>query len=197
MAIYKLFHAFYSFISTQETKSSTHLLGTVIEEWNHLFAKDVNLILLKCYIKFVSKKSCCFFYIVALYLYITFVICSLGNQLNDIFFVDMLSQYIHIIDFRHVTAVKRIDSKTSMDDLISFALENISHKSHYVRMACSTILKQLASGLIAADLATMQQQNESVEASKEITETWHLLHKFRATIEHHHEQMREYREEFR
>lgn len=109
----------------------------------------------------------------------------------------MLSQYIHIIDFRHVTAVKRIDSKTSMDDLISFALENLSHSSHNVRMACTTILKQLASGLIAADLATMQQQNESVEASKEITESWHLLHKFHATIERHQEAMREYREEFR
>lgn len=176
MAIYKLFHAFYSFIVTQETKSSTHLLGVVIEEWNHLFAKDVNLILLKCYLKFVSKKS---------------------TQLNDIYFVDMLSQYIHIIDFRHVTAVKRIDSKTSMDDLISFALENLSHGSHNVRVACTTILKELANGLIATDLATMQQQNESVEASKEITESWHLLHKFRATIERHHELMREFREEFR
>lgn len=56
-AIYKLFGALSTFIVTEKRKSSTAKLTTIIEEWEHLFAKDVNLILLKCYLKLVSNQS--------------------------------------------------------------------------------------------------------------------------------------------
>lgn len=56
-AIYKLFAALSKFIVTEKTKSSTHQLTSIIEEWEHLFAKDVNLILLKVYLKLVSSQS--------------------------------------------------------------------------------------------------------------------------------------------
>lgn len=62
-AIYKLFSsALSSFIVTEKTKSSREMISQIIEEWEHLFAKDVNLILLKCYLKLVANQSKCFFF---------------------------------------------------------------------------------------------------------------------------------------
>lgn len=56
-AVYKLFTTFYTFMNSAADKSSTHLLTDVFEEWEQVFAKDVNLILLKCFMQFASKTS--------------------------------------------------------------------------------------------------------------------------------------------
>lgn len=41
----------------EKIKSSTKVMTDIIEEWEQLFAKDVNLILLKCYIKLVTTQG--------------------------------------------------------------------------------------------------------------------------------------------
>lgn len=56
-AVYKLFTVLYDFIKSESQKSSTTLLKEVIEEWEQIFAKDVNLILLKCYMRFLQKDG--------------------------------------------------------------------------------------------------------------------------------------------
>lgn len=45
---------FNAFIESERKKSSTKQMIQVVDEWEQVFAKDVNLILLKCFIKFVE-----------------------------------------------------------------------------------------------------------------------------------------------
>lgn len=128
----------------------------------------------------------------------------------DHYFIESLSTTIHTIDFKYVLAANRIDSKTSMDDLITFALDNIGHNCHNVRMSCICILRKLSKGLIAKDLEQMQRQNDSTEvktttgkdgaSGSEIplaADPWHLLHKLDKTIRKYNEMMSGYTEEFR
>ena len=58
-AVYKLFRALYDFIHIQRAKSSTPFLDHVIDEWEQIFAKDVNLIVLKCYMRFIQGGGSC------------------------------------------------------------------------------------------------------------------------------------------
>jgi E3 ubiquitin-protein ligase listerin len=56
-AVYRLFAALTQFIGVEKTKSSTENLTKMIEEWDNVFAKDVNLVLLKTYINMVSTSE--------------------------------------------------------------------------------------------------------------------------------------------
>lgn len=49
MAVYELFAALIDFIRSEKQKSSTELLKNMIDEWDSLFAKEVNLVLFKSY----------------------------------------------------------------------------------------------------------------------------------------------------
>lgn len=55
--IYRMFEVFYEYINDERTKSSTRILTQMIDEWEHVFAKDVNLILLKCFMRFVQANG--------------------------------------------------------------------------------------------------------------------------------------------
>lgn len=176
-AVYRLFRNLSKFIVQEKIKSSTEMLSSVIDEWEHLFAKDVNLIVLKCYMKFVSNK---------------------GNDLKDIVFIESVSPTITSIDFQHVIKANKIDSKTSLDDLINFALTNISHSSHTIRISCAEILKRLAKGLIAQDVDEMHKRNElEMQGKKDkLAGRWHLLHKFESFIQQINDVIQPYVEEF-
>lgn len=176
-AIYRLFRNVSQFIAQERIKSSTEMLSSVIDEWEHLFAKDVNLIVLKCYMKFINSN---------------------GNDLKDIAFIESLSATIATIDFKHVIVANKIDSKTSMDDLINFALTNLSHSSHTIRVSCAEILKRLAQGLISQDVDQLNKRNELEMQGKkdQLTDRWHLLHKFQPFIQQLNDAMQPYVDEF-
>lgn len=52
-----MFEVFSDFIGEERIKSSTRIMTQVIDEWEHVFAKDVNLILLKCFMKFIQANG--------------------------------------------------------------------------------------------------------------------------------------------
>lgn len=52
-----MFEVFYEFIAVERTKSSTQTMHQMIDEWEQVFAKDVNLILLKCFMRFVQANG--------------------------------------------------------------------------------------------------------------------------------------------
>lgn len=52
-----MFDAFYDFMNTERAKSSTKVMAQVVDEWEHVFAKDVNLILLRIFMKFIQENS--------------------------------------------------------------------------------------------------------------------------------------------
>lgn len=60
-SVYRMFKALYDFINSEYDKSSTKNLVRVVSEWEHVFAKDVNLILLKCFMKFLQTEGECHF----------------------------------------------------------------------------------------------------------------------------------------
>lgn len=57
VSIFKIVEIFNKFIESERIKSSTKQINQVFDEWEHVFAKDVNLILAKCYVKFVQTDG--------------------------------------------------------------------------------------------------------------------------------------------
>lgn len=55
VAIFKLNAAFFKFIISEKTKSSTQMLRNIIDEWEKNFAKEVNLVLIKSFINIVKN----------------------------------------------------------------------------------------------------------------------------------------------
>lgn len=53
-AIFKLNAALFKFIASEKTKSSTQMLHNIIEEWEKVFAREVNLVLIKSFILIVN-----------------------------------------------------------------------------------------------------------------------------------------------
>lgn len=115
------------------------------------------------------------------------------------YFLKILSHSINRVDFKHVEVTHKIDSQTSIDDLIQFALANLSHEYHTVRVACMTIIKRMSKYLIQSDseqLTKRQEKQTIVDESTDSTE-WHLLHKFRAILLAQNEWTPKFIEEFK
>ena len=55
VSIFKLNASFCNFILTEKTKSSTQLMQNIIDEWENIFARDVNLVLLKSFVYIIRN----------------------------------------------------------------------------------------------------------------------------------------------
>lgn len=176
-AIYRLFRNLSMFLILERTKSPTETLTKIMDEWENVFARDVNLIALKCYMHFVSNE---------------------GNDLKDVTFIESISSTVAVIDFKHLIVATRIDAQTSLDDVINFALTNLSHSSHKIRVSCAQILKRLAKGLLARDTKLLNRRTELEAQGKkdELIAQWHLLHQFEKFIQQFNEAMQPYVEQF-
>lgn len=53
-SIFRLFNSLMQFFSVERSRSSSEMLINVIEEWDNVFAKDVNLVLLKAFVGIVN-----------------------------------------------------------------------------------------------------------------------------------------------
>ncbi|KAL9692643.1 hypothetical protein quinque_015722 [Culex quinquefasciatus] len=186
-SIYRLFSAVTKFFTDEKIKSSTEMLTNVIEEWDNVFAKDVNLVLLKAYINIVKDID--------------------RSQKSDEYFLDAISPHIDSIDMNYVLKVgsksksitqnqlkpaptpqaNKVDSKTSLDDLITFALANVNHWNAAVRVSAAVTIHKLSAGLIQRDLEQLLRRHEQAEqqqkSSEELDDTWHLLHRFKAKLD--------------
>lgn len=167
-AIFKLFSAVTKFFDAEKTKSSTELLTNIIEEWENVFAKDVNLVLLKAYINIVKDID--------------------RTRKSDEYFLDAICPHIDSIDFNYVLKANKVDSKISLDDLITFALTNINHWSTRVRVSSAAIIQKLTAGLIQRDLEQLQRRHEAVEqqqktSCEDLDDTWHLLNRFKPKLD--------------
>lgn len=54
-AIFKLNAAMFKFITSEKTKSSTEMLQNIIDEWEKVFAREVNLVLIKSFIHIIKN----------------------------------------------------------------------------------------------------------------------------------------------
>lgn len=111
-----------------------------------------------------------------------------------------LSQCIDNIDFKHVHVAHKIDSKTSIDDLIQFALKNLCHKYHTVRISCATIIKKMSAYLIEKDVERLGQRSEpekTTDGESSSLADWHYLHKFDQSLKNQNDWCQQYIKEFR
>lgn len=94
---------------------------------------------------------------------------------------------------------ERIDSKTTLDDLVSYCIKNVSHNCHSVRIASANILKRLILNLISKDLRTWLTLNDEMEnrnKDDDDSKNWHLLNKFTETVDLYHKLISKYVADF-
>lgn len=87
-AVYRCFSAFSKFIELEKTKSSTQMLTDIIDEWEQIFAKDVNMVLLKSFLKIVQHPE-----------------MNRNGMQKYKFFLDEISEAIDYIDLKHIERV--------------------------------------------------------------------------------------------
>lgn len=112
------------------------------------------------------------------------------------YFLETISQFVDKVDLKFVLIANKIDSKTSIDDLVQFALKGLSHNCHRVRVACATIMKKLTPGLLERDVEAMNKRGDSTNSPSK-KERWHLLEKFNQHLLKHAEWSRPLIEEFK
>lgn len=114
------------------------------------------------------------------------------------YFLKVLSHATDQVDFKHVEVAHKIDSKTSIDDLIQFALINLSHEYHTVRVTCATIIKRMSKHLIQNDMDQLskRQEKQTLDDSTDALE-WHFLHKFGEILRQVNEWTQQLIEEFK
>lgn len=114
--------------------------------------------------------------------------------------------HVEFIDFSYVLQGKKIDASFSLDDLIRFALENLSNKLRGISITSATIIRQLTKGLIKLDQDTLIQRNSedhckvnSVDDDEDDMENnkWHILESLKDTWESYDEVIKELIEDFR
>ncbi|XP_062543910.1 E3 ubiquitin-protein ligase listerin [Armigeres subalbatus] len=175
-AIFRLFSAVTKFFEEEKIRSSTQLLMNVIEEWDNVFAKDVNLVLLKAFINIVKDID--------------------RTRKSDEYLLDAIGPHVDSIDFSHVLNANKVDSKITLDDLIAFALSNISHWNARVRVSSAAILRKLSDGLIQRDLEQLLRRNETAEQqqknSEDVDDSWHLLQRFKVKVDEFQPAMTEF-----
>ncbi|XP_063699534.1 E3 ubiquitin-protein ligase listerin [Culicoides brevitarsis] len=164
-AVFELFGELIKFFTAEKTKSSTELLSRVIVEWEDVFAKENNLVLLKSFMAIVKANK---------------------NFLLKTEFFARLMTPIATIDIRSVIETGKLDNKTSLTDFLDFLIDNLDDQCHAIRICCANLLRTMTPELISIDLALLQKRNDSFEAAKEDDDTpttWHVLHKFLSKIE--------------
>lgn len=119
------------------------------------------------------------------YVFCSFFMCVSGSDDGrEKFFLETISGAVDKIDLKFVLIGNKIDSKTSLDDLIYFTLKGLSHKCHRVRTACVVIMKKLTPGLIERDIETMNKRTDTTTSPSK-RERWHLLEKFHQPLVKH------------
>lgn len=160
-AVFGLFKELVEFFAVEKIKSSTELLSKVIVEWEEVFAKENNLVLLKTFMTLVNASH--------------------KNFLLKSELFHMLIDPIAQIDVHSVVEAGKLDTKTSLDDFTNFLINNLDDQCHAIRICCANLLRNMTPELLGLDLALLQKRNESIEAQQDDDDTpttWHILHKF-------------------
>lgn len=118
------------------------------------------------------------------------------------YFVDCICQYVGAIDFSYTLQAKKVDSTLSLNDLIAFALENLSNKYRGICITAATIVKQLTAGLIKIDMEALVQRNSDdfmgkMDDDEDMANSqWHVLETFKETLKNYQEVIRMFIEDF-
>ncbi|CAO1404688.1 unnamed protein product [Diamesa hyperborea] len=182
VSVFKLNASLSNFILTEKTKSSTQVMQNIIDEWEDIFARDVNLVLLKSFVYIIRNID--------------------QSSKHQETLVNAICPYIGSIDFKYVLQTRKVDPTISLDDLLMFAKENLSNKQRSICTTSAKIIKQLSEGLVRYDMDTLIERNSEDITSKHDDDDdmegnkWHILESFRDTLSSYQDVMREYTEDF-
>ncbi|KAH8303692.1 hypothetical protein KR018_011703 [Drosophila ironensis] len=178
VAVNQLFAALIQFIRSEKQKSSTELLKNVIDEWDSLFAREVNVVLFKSYYQLTHEAS-----------------VEPGFQACYEAILERLAPTLELLDYSFVYAFCKSNSKISLDHLCNFLFKQLYSRQHSVRLGAVYALRQLTAHFVADDIELNERQSESLDAAATITK-WHFLNRFEDYLTRYDALIRKYLEEF-
>ncbi|XP_017072343.1 E3 ubiquitin-protein ligase listerin [Drosophila eugracilis] len=178
VAVYQLFAALIKFIRSEKQKSSTELLKNVIDEWESLFAKEVNVVLFKSYYQLTHETS-----------------VHPGFQACYEAILERLTPTLELLDYSFVYSFYKSNSNTTLDHLCNFLLKQLYSSQHSVRLSAVHSLRQLTPHFVADDIELNEKQSESLDATNTISK-WHFLNRFEDYLTRYDILIQKYLEEF-
>nr|NP_730427.1 listerin E3 ubiquitin protein ligase 1 [Drosophila melanogaster]Q9VW09.2 RecName: Full=E3 ubiquitin-protein ligase listerin; AltName: Full=Listerin E3 ubiquitin protein ligase 1; AltName: Full=RING-type E3 ubiquitin transferase listerin [Drosophila melanogaster]AAF49146.2 listerin E3 ubiquitin protein ligase 1 [Drosophila melanogaster] len=178
VAVYELFAALIDFIRSEKQKSSTELLKNMIDEWDSLFAKEVNLVLFKSYYLLTHEVS-----------------VDPGFQACYEALLEQITPVIERLDYSFVYSFCKSNSNITLDHLCNFLFKQLYSVQHSVRLSAVHSLRQLTPHFVADDIELNEKQSESLDASTTICK-WHFLNRFEDYLTRYDALITKYLEEF-
>ncbi|XP_055373433.1 E3 ubiquitin-protein ligase listerin [Condylostylus longicornis] len=176
VSVYELFESLSKFIKAEKSKSSTQFLLNIIDEWENVFSKEVNLVLFKNFHFLVNMKE------------------GKDNVSFALILEKIASCVIHL-DYNIIYNACQHGFKMNVNDLIEFSLENLSYLKN-VRKSCANILKGISVYVMKDDLKELERNNESFNAVKKSNEDYHFLKRFEPFVEKYGQRVEKYINEF-
>lgn len=165
-SVYRLFATMSKFFENESSTSSTEMHAKILDEWNSLFAREVNILLLKGFMNVVSLDD----------------FTDTGKYILDV----ICPTLVHI-DTKYILQHFVDGTKSTFRSLFQFCLEGFSSDIHSVRIGCSTLIKKLSISVMEKDMEYFELNNKNNELHAEnADQSWHLMSRFRNTIELHH-----------
>ncbi|XP_017135075.1 E3 ubiquitin-protein ligase listerin [Drosophila miranda] len=178
VAVYQLFAALISFIRTEKQKSSTEVLKNMVDEWDSVFAKEVNVVLFKSYYHLTHETN-----------------VESGIQTCYKALLERLTPTLELLDYGFVYAFCKANSKITLDHLCNFLFKQLHNSQFTVRLSAVNGIKQLTQHFVADDIELNERESESLDASSTISK-WHFLNRFEDYLTRYEVLTRKYVEEF-
>ncbi|XP_017127246.1 E3 ubiquitin-protein ligase listerin [Drosophila elegans] len=177
-AVYQLFAALIEFIHSEKQKSSTELLKNMIDEWDSLFAKEVNVVLFKSFYQLTHEAT-----------------LEPGFQACYEALLERLTPTLELLDYSFVYAFCKSNSKISLDHLCNFLFKQLYNSQHSLRLSAVHSLRQLTPHFVADDIELNEKQSESLDTTTSISK-WHFLNRFEDYLTRYDSLIRKYLDEF-
>ncbi|ALC44763.1 l-3-76BDr [Drosophila busckii] len=183
VAVYQLFATLVTFVRSEKQKSSTEMLKNVIDEWESLFAREVNVVLFRTYYELTHEPT-----------------VQSDMQACYAALLERLMPTLELLDYSFVYAhCKAPSSSHSLDHLCNFLLKQLHSNQHSVRLNAVHALRQLTPQFVADDIEVNDKQSEQLESAATSSSTisqWHFLHRFEDYLTRYDALIRTYLEEF-
>ncbi|XP_034103440.1 E3 ubiquitin-protein ligase listerin isoform X1 [Drosophila albomicans] len=180
VAVYQLFASLVNFIRAEKQKSSTEMLKSVVDEWESVFAREVNVVLFKSYYELTYDAN-----------------VPPENRVCYELLLERLMPSIEMLDYSFVYGFcKAPSSKLSLDHLCNLLLKQLHSTQYSLRMNAVHALRQLTSHFVADDIMVNDKQNDNLEAACSTISKWHFLNRFEDYLTRYDTLMHKYLEEF-
>ncbi|XP_030373651.1 E3 ubiquitin-protein ligase listerin [Scaptodrosophila lebanonensis] len=180
VAVYQLFATLVTFVRSEKQKSSTETLKTVIDEWENLFAREVNVVLFKSYYEITHDVE----------VEPDFRACYEA-------LLELITPTIEFVDYGFVYAFCKspASKKISLDHLCNFLLKQLYFKQHCVRINAVYAIRQLTSHFVADDVELNDKQTDNIDGTSALSK-WHFLNRFEDYLSRYEAIIHKYLSEF-